>query len=346
MNLSVKEMIAGLSQAAGPSGAEGSAARLALELLSDYTSVRQDRLGSVIAELGNDDAEEHILIDAHIDEIGMVVTYVDDKGFLHVSNTGGTDRRTLAASEVYVFGKKRLSGIVCSTPPHLSGSTTGKKAPEWDKVYIDIGYDAEKARELVPPGSMIVTRARMQKLFGDRITGKALDDRIGAAAPIRMVEMLAPEADTLPCRLTVLLSVREEVGGQGAEAASFAVFPTQAVVVDVSFARQPGVKKEQSGVMGKGPMIGISPILDRGITDTLRDIAVEKGIAYQLEVMSGTTGTNADDIASARDGVRCGLVSIPIRNMHTAVEVADVADIEATARLLAEFVRNGGARRG
>ena len=344
--MSVRDIITALSQANGPSGAEGSAARLALELLGDYAYVRQDKLGSVIAEFGDSDSEEHILLDAHIDEIGMIVTYVDDKGFLHVSNTGGADRRTLSAAEVIVLGDKRLSGVVCSTPPHLSGSTAGKKAQEWENIYIDIGYGAEKARELVPPGTRIILRSKLQKLFGERITGKALDNRAGATALIRTVELLGPLSDKLPCRVSVLLSVQEEVGGRGAQTAAFATMPTQAVAVDVSFAQQPGVKKEQSGVMGKGPMIGISPILDRGIFDTLKSIASEKGIACQTEVMGGSTGTNADDIASAGSGVRCGLVSIPIRNMHTAVEVADMDDIEATAQLLAHFVGNGGAKRG
>lgn len=342
----IREIISGLAQATGPSGAEGSAARLAMELMGDCNAaVRQDALGNIIAEFGNRKASEHILLDAHIDEIGLIVTMADDKGFLHVANTGGADRRTLAGAEVYVYGKKRLCGIICCTPPHLSTSSSRGKAPEWDEVYIDIGYPADKARELVPEGSRAVVRPRPHLLAGERITCKALDNRAGAAALIRMVELLEHESSRLPCRVTVLLSVMEEVGGQGATAAAFALEPTQAVAVDVSFALQPGVKKEQSGVLGGGPMIGVSPVLDRKITSALRDIAESREIAYQTEIMGGKTGTNADNISLSRGGVRCGLVSIPIRNMHTAVEVADMDDIEATARLLAEFVRKGGAPR-
>lgn len=343
--MSAKDIITGLSQAAGPSGAEGSAARLAMELLSDYTAVRQDALGNIIAELGDRRAEEHILLDAHIDEIGLIVTMVDNKGFLRVSNTGGVDRRTLSGAEVYVLGKKRLAGIVCCTPPHLSGGSSGKKAPELDKIYIDIGYPADKAKELVPPGSRVVMRAKAQKLLGERMTGKALDNRAGATALIRMVELLDPDSGRLPCRVTVLLSVQEEVGGHGARTASFAESPTQSVSVDVSFARQPGVKREKSGVLGKGPMIGVSPVLDRDITNTLRTVATENDIEYQTEVMGGGTGTNADNIANSRDGIRTGLVSIPLRNMHTAVEIVDMDDIEATAQLLAKFVKKGGSPR-
>ncbi len=339
----VNEIISGLAQAAGPAGAEGSAARLAMELLGDYAPARQDGLGSVIAELGDRRSKEHILLDAHIDEIGMIVTRVDDKGFLHVDHTGGVDRRTLAGAEVVVIGRRKLMGVICSTPPHLSDG--GRNVPEWSGIYVDIGYPCEKAKDLVPPGSRVVVRSRVSRLLGDRITGKALDNRAGAASLIRTVELLEPDSAHLPCRVTILLSVQEEVGGQGAGAAAFALNPSQAVAVDVSFAGQPGVRKEQSGVLGKGPMIGISPILDRDITNMLRSVANEKHIAHQLEVMGGRTGTNADNISISRSGIRCGLCSIPLRNMHTAAEVVDKNDIENTAQLLAEFVRKGGAPR-
>lgn len=339
--MSVIDIITGLSGAIGPSGAEGSAARLAMELLSDYAPIRTDNLGSVIAELGDPNAAEHILLDAHIDEIGMIVTSVGDDGFLKVASCGGSDRRTLVGAEVCVLGRRKLPGVICSIPPHLSSGDS--KAPEWSGIYIDIGYSAEQARELVPPGSRVSVKTKPYKLLGDRFTGKALDNRAGAAALIHTIELLAPDLSRLPCRLTVLLSSREEVGGQGASAAAFALEPTQAVSVDVSFAMQPGTTRDKApGELGKGPMIGYSPILDREVTERLRELADINEIAWQNEIMGGTTGTNADDIAVSRAGVRTGLVSIPQRNMHTAAEIVDIGDIEATARLLAEFVRTGG----
>lgn len=335
------DILTGLSAAIGPAGAEGSAARLAMELLSDYAPSRTDALGSVIAELGDPDAAEHILLDAHIDEIGMIVTTVDDDGFIHVDRCGGADRRTLVGAEVYVLGTRKLSGVVCSVPPHLSAELDGK-SPAWDKLYIDIGYPGDQAKKLVPPGSRIVVKSKPYRLLGERVSGKALDNRAGAAVLIRTVELLVSENAPISCRLTVLLSSREEVGGQGAGAAAFTAEPTQAIAVDVSFASQPGVSKEKSGELGKGPMIGFSPCLDHGISNRLAALADELELPWQYEVMGGRTGTNADDISISREGVRCGLVSIPQRNMHSAAEIVDIGDIEATAQLLARYVRTGG----
>ncbi len=340
----VIDILSGLACAIGPSGAEGSAARLAMELLSDYASVRQDALGNVICELGTEtDSSEHILFDAHIDEIGLIVTRVDDKGFLHIDKVGGIDRRTLMDAEVWVLGTKKLPGVICCMPPHLtSGSRT--EVPEIEKLYIDIGYSAEKAKELVPPGSRVVVRSKLTKLLGKRVSCKALDNRAGAASLIRAVELIAQSGARLNCRLSILLSTREETGGQGAAVGSFSIAPTQAIVVDVGFASQPGVAPEQSGELGKGPMIGCAPTLDYGMTAALRRLADEKNIPWQHDIMGGSTGTNADEIAVSRGGVRCGLVSIPERSMHTAAEVVDIDDIENVAKLLAEYALSFGQR--
>lgn len=337
----VNDILSGLAGAVGPAGAEGSAAKLAMELLSDYAPVRQDALGNVICELGDNSAQEHILLDAHIDEIGLVVTRVDDKGFLHIDKVGGADRRTLMDAEVWVFGTKRLPGVVCCMPPHLtSGDRTA--VPDFDKLHIDIGYGAEKAKELVPLGSRVVVRSKPVGLLGNRVSCKALDNRAGAAALIRTVELLREPGARLNCRVTVLLSTMEEVGGGGAKAGAFGIEPTQAIVVDAGFATQPGVPIEKAKELGKGPMIGCAPSLDYDITLALRRMADEKDIPWQHDIMGGSTGTNADWIAVSRGGVRCGLVSIPDRSMHTAAEVMDIDDIENTAKLLAEYVLSVG----
>lgn len=339
--MAITDILTGLSAAIGPAGAEGSAARLAMELLSDYAPIRTDTLGSVIAELGDPNAPEHILLDAHIDEVGMIVTSVDEDGFIHINRCGGADRRTLVGAEVYVLGTRRLNGVVCSIPPHLSAELDGK-SPAWDKLYIDIGFSGEQAKKLVPPGSRVVVRSKPSRLLGNRVAGKALDNRAGAAALIRTVELLVTDSTPLPCRVTVVLSSREEVGGQGAEAAAYNAHPTQAIAVDVGFATQSGVSKDKAGELGKGPMIGFSPCLDHAITTRLTQLADELKLPWQYDVMGGSTGTNADEISVSREGIPCGLVSIPQRNMHSAAEVVDITDIEAVAQLLAEYVRTGG----
>jgi endoglucanase len=259
----VKDIVLGLSNANGPSGAEGSAARLAMDLLSDFTPVVRDSLGNVIAEFGNPNSSNHILIDAHIDEIGLVVTDIDNDGFLHVAACGGVDRRVLMGTEVVVMSKSKISGIVCCRPPHLTTAEETKKVPEFTELAVDIGYPADKARELVTIGTRVAFKGRPAALLGSRVTGKALDNRVGAAAIIRTVELLEPKCSRLNCRVTALLSTREEVGHNAAGCAAFTIAPTQAIAVDVGFAAYPGCPDEVCGKLGAGPMIGFSPVLRR-----------------------------------------------------------------------------------
>lgn len=338
----VKDIVLGLSNANGPSGAEGSAARLAMELLSDFTPVVRDSLGNVIAEFGDLNSTNHILIDAHIDEIGLVVTDIDNDGFLRVAACGGVDRRVLMGTEVAVMSKTKISGIVCCRPPHLTTIEETKKVPEFNELAVDIGYSADKARELVAIGTRIAFRGRPASLIGSRVTGKALDNRAGAAAIIRTVELLEPKCSRLNCHVTALLSTREEVGHNAAGCAAFTVTPTQAIVVDVGFATYPGCPDEVCGKLGAGPMIGFSPVLSRAITNKLTAIADENNIKWQYDVCGGKTGTNADDIAVTGGGIPCGLASIPERSMHTPVEVVDCDDVENTAQLIAAYIKSGG----
>lgn len=334
-NMSLPDILNGLAGASGPAGAEGSAARLAMELLSDYAPVRRDTLGNVIAELGNPKSTIHVMLDAHIDEVGLIVTAVDSEGFLHVDRCGSPDRRTMPGAEVVVLGRKKLPGIICCMPPHLA--TERKSVPEFDKLRIDIGLSGERARELVPPGSRVLLRSKPVDLLGSRIAGKALDNRCGAATAIRCVELL-DKCEKLDCRLSVVLSVREEVGCQGAVCAAFDLAPTHALVIDAGFANQPGAPVDKCGDLGKGPMICAAPVLDSGMTETLRELADKHSIPWQHDICGGRTGTNADTIATTRGGVRCALVSVPVRNMHTPAEICQLEDIENTAALLAHYI--------
>ena len=335
--MSLSDILTGLCGASGPAGAEGSAARLAMELLGDYAPVRRDTLGNVIAELGNPKSPIHVMLDAHIDEIGMVVTKVDDEGFLHVDRCGMPDRRTLPGAEVVVLGRKKLAGIIACMPPHLA--TDHKSVPDFDRIRIDIACSPERAKELVPPGSRVLIRAKTVNLLGSHVAGKALDNRSGAAAAIRCVELL-DKGEKLDCRLSVALSVREEVGGQGASCAAFDLAPTHALVIDAGFALQPGAPADKCGAMGKGPMICASPVLDSGMTLALHELADKHSIPWQHDICGGRTGTNADTIAVSHGGVRCALVSVPVRNMHTPAEVCHLDDIENTAALLAHYIRS------
>ncbi len=332
----LKGLIFRLCAAPGTPGDEGTAAKTAVKELSKYAKARIDRMGNVIAKMGKPGAKKHILLDAHLDQIGMIVTNIDKHGFIRVDRSGGIDRRVLPGSPVTIYGREVLTGIVCCMPPHLSDGSEDKVVSV-DKMSIDAGLSRAEAEKLIRPGDRVLFHAAPKSLLGARITAAGLDDRAGVASLIRCAQMLA--GCELNCEVTILFSSREEVGGQGAVTGAYSVNPTHAVIVDVSFAEQPHVPPEKCGKLGGGPMIGIAPPLDRAMVDRMIETAKKNRIPYKLDVMGGSTGTNSDEIAVTRKGVKAELISIPLRYMHTPVEVIDLTDVEHTARLIAEYIK-------
>ncbi|MCL2107333.1 MAG: M42 family peptidase, partial [Oscillospiraceae bacterium] len=282
----------------------------------------------------------HILLDAHLDQVGLIVTSIEEDGFLRAAKCGGLDLRTLMAQEVTVHGAEALYGVVPAQPPHLAFSQGMESALEEKEIFIDIGLPKAEAERLVPLGSRVSLRGEPTRLHGSRFTAPALDNRAGVAAILRCLELLEGKP---ACRLTVLFSVQEETTGSGARGGAFAIQPEEAIAVDVSFARAPGVDPgEAQGVLGKGTMIGFAPSLDLAVSERLASIAGKEDIPFTREIMGGASGTNADRIQTAGGGVPCGLLSIPLRNMHTAAELLDLGDVEATARLLAAYLIERG----
>lgn len=337
-NKDLKAVVLALAGANGTSGNENEAALLAKSMLEEYMPAHIDALGSVCGDTGGDGV--HILLDAHIDRIGMTVTAIDDSGFIKFARVGGIDARVLAAEQVTVWGDEPLFGVITSTPPHLASGDDDKKAKKIEDLSIDVGMTTDEVKKIVRPGMRITVNSTPKELLGGRVSCAALDDRAGVAAILRCLELLKDKNHG--CRISVLFSSQEETGGSGAAAGGFAAAPDEAIAVDVSFAMAPGLKKEKCGKLGGGAMIGFSPSLDYSMSRTLERIADENGIARQCEVMSGSTGTNADEIQVAGSGVRMGLISIPQRNMHTAAEIVDLNDIEAVARLMAAYIIERG----
>lgn len=340
----VLENLRALCTAPGTPGQEYAASGCAARLLREFApDARVDAFGNVMGTIPCEDPHAPtLLLDAHMDEIGLIVTEIDDKGFLKVARCGGMDRRLLAAQPVRVYTKTGvLGGMIGSKPPHLESKEDAKKVPEITDLFVDIGMEPETAKETIRPGDRVVIESGLVELLNGRVSGKALDDRSGVAAILEALRQTVGSGEALPVRLAVLFSGREETGGQGARIGSFSLAPDWAIAVDVSFAAQPGVPAEKCGKLGKGPMIGIAPALDAALSASLVQLAREAEIPFQQEVMGGTTGTNADDIGISRAGVRTGLLSIPQRNMHTPVEIVQISDVEDTARLLAEWIRKG-----
>ena len=334
--MELKETLFALLSAPGITGAEDDAAAVASRLLSAYMPVRRDTLGSVIGE--SEGEGDGVILDAHLDQIGLFVTAVTDEGFVKVSKCGGADVRTMACHEVRILGREPVYGVVVSTPPHLKKD--GDDALKWEDVAIDVGMSAERARALISAGDRVQLSGKPREMLNGRICAAALDDRAGVAAILRALEILKEK--NVRRKMTVVFSVQEETSGGGARTAAFQSDDASAIAVDVSFAGAPGLSETQTKPMGKGTMIGVSPSLSRKVSDKLIALAKENGIPYCLEPMGGKTGTNAEDYAFSKCGRKTGLLSIPIRNMHTSVEVCDLRDLEATAQLMALYVEGEG----
>lgn len=334
--MDIKNTVVMLSEAAGASGNESLAAELALDMLKKYCPDAEIKNGNVIGKFGKfNESLPSLVLDAHIDQIGMIVTYITDEGFVKIGNLGGIDRRLLPAQQVVIHGKRDIKGVICSVPPHLS---SGKdEVISFSDAAVDTGMTKSELEEIISYGDTITFDVKCRSLIGSRITGGALDDRCGVASILYALELLKDQK--IAYNVTVIFSAQEELGERGAAIGAFEINPDIAIAVDVSFAFAKGENEQKCGYLGKGPMIGISPSLSKEISHKLIDTAKNSKIPYQLEVMNGLTSTNADRYSVNREGAESCTVSIPLRNMHTPVEVIDISDVELTGKLLAEFIK-------
>jgi endoglucanase len=334
--MNLKHTVKMLSETYGAAGNEENAAAVALEMLKEYCPDAHISNGNVTGTFGEKNENlPLILLDAHIDQIGMIVSYITDEGFVKFSNLGGIDRRLLPAQQVVIHGKEDIKAVICSVPPHLSGND--KDVPSFDDFAADTGMSRSELEKIVSAGDTVTFDVKCRELLGGRITGGAFDDRCGIAAILYALELLKD------CRtrfnIAVMFSVQEELGERGAKTGAFEINPDIALAVDVSFGYVQGETEYKCGHLGNGAMIGIAPSLSRRISDGLIETAEKCHIPYQIEVMNGLTSTNADRFAVNREGAETCTVSIPLRYMHTPVEVIDIEDVKLTGELIAEFVK-------
>lgn len=331
-------LLGALSEAPGPSGCERAVASLVADALRPYCDdVRVDALGNVIAKRsGTAPAEERrprLMIAAHMDEIGLIVTKIDDSGFLRFGSIGGIDPRTIVAQEVVVLSDSPLPGFVGVKPPHLLADSERDKAQPLEELFIDVGLPADEVRRRVRVGDPIVFKRAFTKLRGTRVCGKALDNRAGVAALIeamRLLSGLSHAADVY-----AVATVQEEVGLRGAMVSAYGIVPDMAVAVDVGFGAAPGLPEDDVIGMGKGPAIALGANIHRRLHDMLVRAARLNGIPHQIEPMPAASGTDAWAMQVVRSGIPTAVVSIPLRYMHSSAEVVDVEDVRNTARLLA-----------
>jgi putative aminopeptidase FrvX len=327
----ISGILESLCNAGGVSGDEGGLIDLFEEIAKPYLGGRQsDALGSRWYEKEHG-GKNRLVMEAHADKIGLMLSHITDEGFLLFKEIGGFDKKVLPASRVIVRGRRDLPGVICSVPPHLRK----KQSSFLDSLAIDIGYKKEKAADLVEIGDIIELDTAYTPLEGKRAAACALDDRAGIAAIIKCLELLGDEGSGLiPC-----ISTQEEVGCRGAKTAVYNICPDMYICVDVCHAATPDAAKN-TFKMGGGPVITVGPNVQPFMSRKLVQLAKEKEIPYQIDVDSGNTGTNAWTVQIARMGIPTSVVSIPVRYMHTPYEVVDLTDIENTSRLLAEFAKN------
>lgn len=337
--MDVKKLLRALCEAPGVAGEENSAREAAQGFLSKLGECSVTPLGSLICRvLPPKKNGAHLMLDAHIDEIGLIVTAVLDDGFLKVAACGGMDRRSLSASQMTVHTKTPRKGVICSVPPHLQSAEEEKKLPKIEDFALDVGLSGEVANKEILIGTRVTPDISYCEMPNGFVSSRALDNRAGCAAVILAAQLIKKAG--ADCGLSVVLSSMEEVGGQGAATAAYELAPTHAIAVDVSFGHCPGVPKHRTAALGSGPMIGVSPILSGEMGQKLAAEAKKEKIPHTFEAMGSRTGTNADNIAATRAGVKTALLSVPQRNMHSPVEMVKIADIEDTARLIAAYVKS------
>ena len=325
-----------------PSGFEAPAAQVARALLEPLMDeVWTDRMGNVIGvrRCGKPGAKK-LLLDAHLDEIGLIVTGIEE-GFLRFQTIGGVDPRMLPNRELNVLTDPPLFGVVACLPPHVQKPEDGKKAVPIADLRIDVGMSQAEAERTVPVGTPIVFRGGCSPLGEGKICGKAMDDRACFVTLLRCAELLRDKP--LDVDLYILGSTQEETSSSGARTATFSIAPDWCVAVDVTHGKTPDASaKDYTLELGGGPVVGVGPNAARWMTERMTAKAKERGIACQVEVMPGHSGTNGWCMQVSREGVATSVVSLPLRYMHSPIEVLELSDMEGAAALLAAFTERLG----
>jgi len=334
-----KDLLQALSRGKGVSGYEADLVPLLTEAFAPLVDqVKEDKLGNLIMLRRGRGTEprKKIMLAAHMDEIGLVITGYETGGFLRFSNIGGIDDRVLLAQQVVVHGRKDLVGVIGAKPPHIQEPGEQDKSVKISDLFIDVGLDDETLRELVDIGDMATLAQQPVGLLNERFAGKAFDDRAGVVVMYLCLEILARLSHASD--VYAVATVQEEVGIRGATVSTYGIVPDIGIALDVGHGDIPGVPAYDTLPLGKGSGIAIGPQVHPQIYDRLLKIAKQWGIPYGIEPATSPAGTDAYAIKITQQGIPTALISLPLRYMHTPVETLEWSDLEAAARLLAMFI--------
>jgi endoglucanase len=344
--VALPELLRDLLTAAGPPGHEEAPVTVWRDAAEGFATVTTDAMGTPAARVDGTGDGPLLLISGHIDEIALLVSHIDEKGFLKVVSSGGWDPQVLVGQRVEVLtAAGPVPGVIGRKPPHLMEDDERSKAVKLKALHVDIGArDGEHARELIAVGDPLVIDANPVELPNGRLTSRSLDNRLGAYVALEAVRLVA-EAGGAHGPVAAVGAVQEEIGAHGARTAAFGLEPGVAIATDVTHATDaPGVEPGQTGQhgLGDGPVIARGPVLNPRVTEFLQAAADDEGIEYTMEAAGRGTWTDADEIHLSRAGVPTGGVWIPLRYMHSPVELVQLDDVEAAAKLIAAFAMRLG----
>ncbi len=335
---SAREFLSLLSTGSGVSGYETSIASIVRErftMLSD--EVRSDTFGNVYAlKKGNSKSYKKIMLAAHMDEIGLIVKKIDPRGFLRFTSIGGVDQRTLLSQEVLVHGRQVVPGIIGSLPPHLLLSLESDQAVKMEDMVIDVGLSPAKLKDLIQVGDIITVKREMVPMLNYILAGKSLDDRAGVVVMMVCLDELSRLQHAHD--VIAVATTQEEVGLRGALTSAYTLDPDLAVAIDVTHASTPDTKGQVTIELGKGPAVALGPNIHPAIYRHFSEAAQDHRLPIQIEPVPGHSGTDAWAIQVTQAGVPTGLISIPLRYMHTSVETLDMQDVLNSGKLLAHFI--------
>jgi len=332
-----------LLTARGPSGYERAPAEIWRSAASEFAQTSTDVLGTPAARVpaarGHASPTRRLLVMGHIDEIGLIVTHVDERGYLWFSGVGGWDAQILVGQRVVIDTRAGpIVGLIGRKPVHLLRDEDSKKVAEIRELHIDIGAtDGEDARGRVRVGDVAVIDAQPVELPNGRLAARALDNRLGSYVALEAARLVA-EAGGSPWELLAVAAAQEETTLGGSRTSAFAMRPDAAIVVEVTHATDaPGIEVKQSGehALGSGPVLGRGSTLNPALFELLFDTAERERIPFTVEASARATGTDADAVHISRSGVPTALVSIPLRYMHSPVELVQLDDVSASAALIA-----------
>jgi endoglucanase len=334
------DLLKEMSQTPSPSGFEQPIQRVIRRVQTGIADdVKTDVMGNVICRLdGQGENRPKVMLAGHCDEIGFMIKYVDEEGFIYFAPIGGVDAHLVPGQRVHVHtASGPVLGVVGKKPIHLMEPKDRETVVKFKEQFIDIGCGSqEETLALVATGDPITFVPSLERLQGDLVTSRAFDDKMGAFIVTRVLQEVK-QRGAAPVDLYSVTTVQEEIGLRGASASVYGVNPDIGIAVDVGFSSDfPGINKAELGDLrvGKGPIIARGANINPVLFELLVTTAQQENIPYQVVGMPRATGTDANVMQLSRGGVAAALVSVPLRYMHSPVEVLSLADIEATIALL------------